>query len=137
MGLAYQVFGIPMYSDNDTQTGLDLWITFNHPVYYSAQGNSTPGESRDAFASSFRFSVDGVPVPNASLTANQISTFNYLKYFLPLSQSYKNATLSVNTSSGDLVYTSDGSVSRQLVSSSYIYVLERYDNASADTRRST
>jgi hypothetical protein len=118
LGLSYSIFAIPMYSDNDTQTGLDVWITFNHPVYYSYQSNQSQNNVSDYFARSFQFSIDGKAIPNATLTANDISSFDYIKYFLPLSDSYTNSTLTVNTSYGDLVYTTDGSVSRQLISSS-------------------
>lgn len=118
MGLSYTVFAIPMYSDNSTQTGLDTWITFNHPVYYTYQNNQSQADVSQFFANSFKFSIDGIAIPNAVLIDNNIAEFNYIKYFLPLSQSYTNGTLTANTSYGDLVYTTDGSVSRQLVSSS-------------------
>lgn len=118
VGLAYEIFTIPMYSDNSTQTGLDLWITFNHPVYYNPQGNISQDNISDAFARSFLFSIDDTPIPNATLTDNKIAKFNYLKYFLPLSETYTNATIVVTTPNGSLVYTSDGSVTRQLTSSS-------------------
>ncbi len=107
-----------MYSDNATQTGLDLWISFNHPVYYNPQANLSQDSVSEAFARSFLFSIDDSPIPNASLTSNKIATFNYLKYFLPLTATYTNATITANTPNGSLVYTSDGSVTRQLVSSS-------------------
>lgn len=116
--LAFQIFTIPMYSDNSTQAGLDLWIIFNHPVYYSPQGNVSQDNISDTFARSFLFSIEGTPIPNATLTDNQIAKFNYLKYFLPLSETYTNATIVITTTNGSLVYTSDGSVTRQLTSSS-------------------
>ena len=41
VGLSYGLSFIPMYSDNATQTGLDTWVTFNHPVYFIPQANQT------------------------------------------------------------------------------------------------
>lgn len=125
-----------MYSDNDTQTGLDVWVTFNHPVYFSSQPNITQQDALNSFANSFKFTFNGSTVSNATLTDNQLSTFNYLKYFIPVTGSYTNSTLTAETSQGDLVYTQDGSVSRQLVSSSESIQVVRYDDASRDTRLS-
>lgn len=60
----------------------------------------------------------------------------YVKYFIPLKQSYTNATVTASTNQPDLVYTvSDGST-RQLVTSSQSGTLERYTDASLDTRKS-
>ena len=118
IGLGFSLFVIPMYSDNDTQTGLDVWVTFNHPVYFTSQTNISQQDAISSFANSFRFTFNGSAVQNATLTDNQLSAFNYFKYFIPLTGSYTNSTLTAETSQGHLVYTQDGSVSRQLVSSS-------------------
>lgn len=67
-GLAFTPFAIPMYSDNDTQTGLDVWITFNHPVYYNTKANQSQSNVSDAFARSFQFSIDNTAIENAYLT---------------------------------------------------------------------
>ena len=73
-----------MYSDNDTQTGLDVWITFNHPVYYNYQGNQSQSNVSDVFVKSFQFSINGLAISNAYLTVNNLNTLNYIKYFVPL-----------------------------------------------------
>jgi hypothetical protein len=118
VGLSFGLFAIPMYTDNDTQTGLDTWITFNHPVYFAYQSNQSQDNSSQQFIDSFKFTINGTAIHNASLIDNKLLSFNYIKYFLPLSSSFTNVTLTAATSDGPLVYTQDGTVSRQLVSSS-------------------
>jgi hypothetical protein len=54
-----------MYSDNKTQTGVDVWVTFNKDVYFNNQANQTSSSS--AFAQSFRFNLGGKPVTNSKL----------------------------------------------------------------------
>lgn len=55
IALSYALFYLPAYADNNTQTGLDVFATFNHPVLFKATTN--PGN--EVFLNSFSFSVDG------------------------------------------------------------------------------
>ena len=65
VGLSFALFAIPMYSDNTTQTGIDVWVTFNKDVYFNKQANQTSTSS--AFAESYRFILDGTPITNTIL----------------------------------------------------------------------
>lgn len=60
--LAYALTLLPAYSDNNTQTGVDTYVTFNNPVSY------TDGGSPEALANSYTFTVNGERVSNAILT---------------------------------------------------------------------
>jgi len=60
----------------------------------------------------------------------------YIKFFLPIGFSYINSTLSANTTEGGLVYSQDGNVTRQLISSSQSIPVSRYDDVQSDTRKS-
>ena len=70
VGLSFTLFAIPMYSDNKTQTGVDVWVTFNKDVYFNNQGNQTSTSS--TFAQSFRFTLDGKPVTDSKLLENRL-----------------------------------------------------------------
>ncbi len=41
VGLSYTMFFLPIYADNDTQTGVDAFLLFNNPVSFSAEQNKT------------------------------------------------------------------------------------------------
>jgi hypothetical protein len=102
LGLAYELFLLPMYSDNDTQTGLDVFVSFNKPILFD---NGTQAQA-DALSASFNFEIDGWPV-QSSIKEGYIFNDpeqNYIKYFLPLGQSYTNATVRATTSKPDLIY---------------------------------
>jgi len=89
VSLAYSISLLPVYSDNQTQTGLDTFITFNKPISFISGVYTNPAE---AFANSFRFYVGYDQVRDDVLKENKINDPNYnsIKYFLPLSKSYIN-----------------------------------------------
>ena len=57
VGLSYQLFLLPMYSDNNTQTGLDTFVTFNNPLTL-VPNNHTANNSSVDLLNSCRCSLD-------------------------------------------------------------------------------
>lgn len=53
MGLSYSLFLLPVYADNNTQTGIDAFVTFNNPLQFQSGGQSQ--FQVESFASSFNF----------------------------------------------------------------------------------
>lgn len=61
IALSYTISYLPAYADNTTtQTGLDVFATFNHPVYFKNSTNA----GNEVFINSFYFSIDGEPTPS-------------------------------------------------------------------------
>ncbi len=102
--MTYEVYYIPVYSTNDTQTGIDVWLTFNQEVKFVTEDQST----QDKIINSFQFSIDQLGYQNLIpflIKDNQINTWNFVKYFLPINGTLINATLRVNNSMGYSIYS--------------------------------
>ena len=56
IGLSYSLFFLPVYSDNSTQTGLDVLVNFNNPILFV---NNSQQANAGLFAQSFYFIIDG------------------------------------------------------------------------------
>ena len=56
----YEVYYIPMYSTNQTQTGLDIWLTFNQGVNFVSKDQVT----QDKILNSFQFTIDQIGYKN-------------------------------------------------------------------------
>ena len=56
----YEFYFIPMYSTNSTQTGLDVWLTFNQGVNFAGQDQ----QAQDLIINSFQFSIDQLGYKN-------------------------------------------------------------------------
>ena len=56
----YEVYYIPMYSTNQTQTGLDIWLTFNQGVNFVSKDQVT----QDKILHSFQFTIDQIGYKN-------------------------------------------------------------------------
>mgnify|MGYP000170961306 CR=1 FL=1 len=111
-----------------------MFITFNKAIQF----NNGSQFQADAFTNSFVFTVNGNQVPWQLKESILLSDpdHRFLLYFLPLSASYINATIKATTTQPDLIYTQDGPLRRQLISSSESQVLERYVQTTPDTRKS-
>ncbi len=87
---------------------------------------------------SFTFSVGGDNISDYVMRENRVNDtrYNYIKYFLPLTSSYTNVTVMARTSQAGLIYTNDSLATRQLPQASQTVQLDRFIDASADTRNS-
>lgn len=137
VALSYELFWIPMYSDNATQTGLDVWITFNNKLSFTTPNNNSVSQSSDSFANSFAFSYAGNRITNPVLRENELldDRQDYIKYFLPYNGSEINQTLTANTSSPQLIFSVQDGVTRQLTTASSSTQVNRYVDASLDERK--
>lgn len=93
-----------MYSTNETQTGLDVWLTFNQGVKFVSSNQKI----QDQILNSFQFSIDQLGYSNLmpfKILDNKINQWNYVKYFLPINSSLLNATLRINNSMGYNIYS--------------------------------
>jgi len=84
------------------------------------------------------FTVGGDNISNFKIKENKVTDSNYksIKYFLPLTASYINATVVATTNQASLIYTQDAVAIRQLPQAAQSVRLDRYDDASLDTRNS-
>ena len=116
------------------QTGVDVYVTFNKPINFVNASQFTI----ESFANSFIFEINGNTVSYQIRDMTKINDPNqkYLRYFIPLNGSLTNATVVARTTKPDLIYNQDGSVNRQLASSSVTGQMNRYVEAAPDTRRS-
>lgn len=102
--MTYQVYYIPAYSTNNTQTGLDVWLTFNQGVNFF----SSDVDTQNKIVNSFQFSIDQLGYQNLIsfiIKENKLNTWNYVKYFLPIQSTLINATLRVNNTMGNNIYS--------------------------------
>lgn len=87
------------------------------------------------FINSFRFTINNRFI-KSTLLDNKLKQFNYIKYFLPFTESITNGTLNSDTNQADLIYSTKDGAQRQLISTSETSSIDRYVNASLDTRSS-
>jgi len=98
-----------------------VWLTFNQGVNFV----SNDPDTQSKVVNSFQFSIDQLGYQNLIpfiIKDNQINTWNYVKYFLPIDETLINATLRVNNSMGNNIYSkvskTQAFLSNPLVSSS-------------------
>ena len=88
-----------------------------------------------SFVNSFRLFLNNREA-KATVLDNKLKEFSYIKYFIPLTSSFINGTLTSDTNQADLIYSNRDGAKRQLISASQTYPIDRYINASLDTRSS-